>query len=198
MHRLFGVVFILVCMVCSGCKTISRSTININADSAQRSVKSLAVMRFDDRHIQEEEVKGLIMKTISNPDAGEMLADILTSELLRWGKHRVLTRPEVKNEIKGANAKEDELVKLRDYAALEKILKVDAVIIGRIHKFGLSNMTVYARGNVHYTAECIDTKNGKVLWSMDVNESAPYKDEVDLAMKVVRESVKKLREEPEN
>jgi hypothetical protein len=121
----------------------------------------------------------------------------MTDELHRWEKYRILSRSEVKNKIKTGDAKEEELVKLKDYAALGKILNVDAVVIGKIYKFGLSNMTVYARGNVSFTAECIDTNKGEMLWSMETNESAPYKDEVDLAIKIVKEAVEKLKKETE-
>jgi len=197
MIRQIGLAILSMAVLCAGCKTISRSTINVNLDSSDRSVKTLAVMRFDDKLIQSEAVKGLIMKTISNPDGGEMLADMMTSELLKWGKYRILSRSEVKSKIKAGDIKEEELVKLKDYAALGKILNVDAVVIGKIYKFGLSDMTVYARGNVSFAVECIDTRKGKVLWSMETNESAPYKDEVDLAIKVVKEAVEKLKKETE-
>ena len=197
MIRQIGLAILSMAVLCAGCKTISRSTINVNLDSSDRSVKTLAVMRFDDKLIQSEAVKGLIMKTISNPDGGEMLADMMTSELLKWGKYRILSRSEVKNKIKAGDIKEENLVKLKDYAALGKILNVDAVVIGKIYKFGLSNMTVYQRGNVSFTAECIDTNKGKMLWSIETNESAPYKDEVDLAIKIVKEAVEKLKKETE-
>ena len=195
MIRQIGLAILSMAVLCAGCKTVSRITINVNLDSSDRSVKTLAVMRFDDKLIQNEAVKGLIMKTISNPDAGEMLANMMTDELRRWGKYRILSRSEVKSKIKAEEIKEEELVKLKDYATLGKILNVDAVVIGKIYKFGLSNMTVYQRGNVSFTAECIDTNKGKMLWSMETNESAPYKDEVDLAIKVAKEAVEKLKKE---
>jgi len=197
MIRQIGLAILSMAVLCAGCKTISRITINVNLDSSDRSVKTLAVMRFDDKLIQNEAVKGLIMKTISNPDAGKTLADMMTDELRRWGKYRILSRSEVKSKIKAGDIKEENLVKLKDYATLGKILNVDAVVIGKIYKFGLSNMTVYQRGNVSFTAECIDTNKGKMLWSMETNESAPYKDEVDLAIKIVKEAVEKLKKETE-
>ena len=197
MIRQIGLAILSMAVLCAGCKTISRITINVNLDSSDRSVKTLAVMRFDDKLIQNEAVKGLIMKTISNPDAGETLADMMTDELRRWGKYRILSRSEVKSKIKAGDIKEENLVKLKDYATLGKMLNVDAVVIGKIYKFGLSNMTVYQRGNVSFTAECIDTNKGKMLWSMETNESAPYKDEVDLAIKIVKEAVEKLKKETE-
>src|SRR3972149_36405 len=195
MIRQIGLAILSMAVLCAGCKTISTSTINVNLDPSDRSVKTLAVMRFDDKLIQDEEVKGLVMKTISNPDAGEMLADIMTDELHRWGTYRILSRSEVKSKIKAGDIKEEELVKLKDYTTLGKMLTVDAVVIGEIYKFGLSDMTVYARGSVSFVAECIDTRKGKVLWSMETLESAGYKEEIHVAIKAVKEAVEKLKKE---
>ena len=197
MNRLAGFFILLVCMICFGCKTISTSVINVDMDIPSRDIKTLAVMRFDDKLIQDKAVKGVFIKTISNPDAGEMLAEIMTGELSRWDKYEILPRSVVKDKIRAGNVGEEELTKQRDYKTLGKMLKVDAVIIGKIHAFDLSRMPVYERGDVSFTAECIDTQNGKVLWSLDASETAPYKDEIELASKVVKEAVEKLKKEIE-
>src|SRR5574337_535255 len=100
MNRWAGFFILLVCMICFGCKTISTSVINVDMDIPTRDIKTLAVMRFDDKLIQDKAVKGLFIKTISNPDAGEMLADMMTHELLRWDRYEILTRSEVKGKIR--------------------------------------------------------------------------------------------------
>jgi TolB-like protein len=184
-------------MICSGCKAVSTSVTNVNLDVPYRDIKTLAVMRLNDEVIQEREVKGLIVKTVTNPDAGELLAGIMTSELARWGKYRVISRSEIKDKLSAADAKENELVKWRDYTTLGKVLKVDAVVIGEIDEFGLSTAAVYQRGSVSFNAECIDTRNGKVLWSLDVSKSVPYKDEVELANNVMKEVIEKLKKDTE-
>jgi Putative bacterial lipoprotein (DUF799) len=197
MNRLTEVFMLLICILCFGCKTISTSVINVDIDSPSRDIMTLAVMRFDDKLIQDNAVKGVFIKTISNPDAGEMLAMIMTNELLPWNTYKILTRSEVKDKIRVGGVKEEDLVKRRDYTVLGKILKADAVVIGKIHSFDLSRMTVYERGDVSFTAECLDTKNGKILWSVEANESASYKDEIELASKVVKETIEKLKKEME-
>ncbi|MBE7444609.1 MAG: hypothetical protein HS132_04945 [Planctomycetia bacterium] len=197
MNRLTIFLVLVVCMVCIGCKTTSTSVINIDIDIPSHDIKTLAVMRFDDKLIQDNAVTGVFIKTISNPDAGEMLATIMTNELLSWNIYKILTRSEVRDKIRIGRAKEVELVKRRDYTALGKILKADAVIIGKIHSFDLSRMPVYERGTVSFTAECLDTKNGRILWSVEANESASYKDEIELASKVIREVIEKLKKEME-
>jgi len=192
---LFTLLLAVLCI--TGCKTISSNTINIESDDYYRNIKTLAVMRFDDERMQGEKVKGIFVKVIKNPDAGGMLADMMTNELSGWGKIRVLRRSEVKDRVRTCGAKESELVEFKDYAAVRRILKVDAVVIGKIYKFGLVNMPVYERGHVSFTAECIDTKNGKILWSIEANESASYNDEIELATKVIKELIEKLEKEVE-
>ncbi len=196
MNRL-TVFLILLCISCFGCKTISTSVIDIDLDVPSRDIKTMAVMRFDDKLIQDRAVKGFFIKTMSNPDAGELLADIMTGELSQWDKYEILPRSEVKDKIRTGGVKEVELVKQRDYKALGKILKVDAVVIGKIHAFNLSRMPVYERGDVSFTAECIDAKNGKVLWTLEARETVPYKNEIEVAGKVVKEAVERLKEETE-
>ncbi len=197
MNRLMVFLTLVVCILCLGCKTISTSVTNVDIDVPSRDVKTLAVMRFDDKLLQEKTVKGFFIKTMSNPDAGEMLADIMISELSRWGKYEIFSRSEIKDKIWAVGAKEQELVRRRDYRTLGKMLKVDAVVMGKIHAFDLSRMPVYERGNVSFTAECIDTKNGKILWSLEASETAPYKDEIEIAGKVIRDAVERLKKEAE-
>lgn len=197
MNRLMIFLALVVCILCFGCKTISTSVINVDMDIPSRNIKTLAVMHFDDKLIQDKAVKGVFIKTISNPDAGEMLAEIMTGELSRWDKYEIVPRSVVKDKIRAGGAGEEELARQRDYKALGKILKVDAVVIGKIHAFDLSRMPVYERGDVSFTAECIDTQNGKVLWSLDASETAPYKDEIEVAGKVIKEAVERLRKETE-
>lgn len=197
MNRLMVFLILVLCILCFGCKTISTSVINVDIDIPSRDIKTVAVMRFDDKLIQNEAVKGFFLKTISNPDAGEMLAEIMTGELSGWNKYEILPRSVVKDKIRAGNVGEEELARQRDYKTLGKMLKADAVVIGKIHAFDLSRMPVYERGNVSFTAECINTQNGKVLWSLDASETAPYKDEIEVASKVIKEAVERLRKETE-
>lgn len=197
MNRLMVFLIPVVCVLCLGCKTISTSVINVDIDIPSRDIKTLAVMHFDDKLIRDKAVTGFFIKTMSNPDAGEMLADMMTHELTMWDKYEILPRSEVKDKLRSAGIEEEEFVRQRHYKALGKILRVDAVVIGKIHTFDLSRMPVYERGDVSFTAECIDTKNGKVLWSLEANETAPYQDEIEVASKVIREAVERLKKETE-
>ena len=68
-------------------------------------------------------------------------------------------------------------------------------ILGKILEFKLSSSVIYERGTVSFVAECIDTKNGNVLWTIEANESAAYEDEIELAGKAMRTAIEKLKKE---
>lgn len=168
---------------------------NVNVEIPGGVAQTMAVLRFDDHLTSNDSVKGFIVQTVNSPDAGELLADMASNAFMKWGKYHVLSRPEVKSRIRAGDSKEEELVAEKAYSKIGEILKVDAVVLGKINTFGSSSMAIYERGRVSFTAECIDTKSGKTLWSLDADESAPYKDEFELAEKVVGETVEKLKQE---
>ncbi len=197
MKKLIAFFLLSIVLICSGCKTISTSTINVGSEAPPTGIKTLAVMRFDDQAIQGKQINGLLSKTLSNPDGGEIIAGIMTGELQKWKRYRVLTRSEVRNIFKRGDMHEAALVNAKDYATIRKMLQVDTIVWGKISKLEVSDMKIYARGNVSLIAECIDTKNGNVLWSLNIDESAPYRDEVELADKAIKEAIQQIRLEAE-
>ncbi len=188
---------LLISLHCTGCSTTAKSNLNINLDDSFHEIKTIAVLRFDDRYIQEEGVKGFVVQSIPNPDAGEILADIFTNELSRINIYSVLTRSDVKDRIRAGRVKEKDLVRQKDYATLQKTLKVDAVVIGKTDAFGIKNMPIYERGLVAFSAECIDVRNGNVVWSIEMNRSEPYKNEVELAKETTRKLMEQLKDDLE-
>ncbi|MBI5306936.1 MAG: DUF799 family lipoprotein [Planctomycetes bacterium] len=192
---LFWILNLLTFLHCAGCSTISKSTLDINLDDSFHQIKTIAVLRFDDKSIQEEGVQGFVVQSIPNPDAGEILADIFTNELSRVYTYAVLTRAEVKDRIRASGVKEKSLTSQKDFATLQKALKVDAVVIGKIDAFGIKNMPIYERGIAAYSAECIDVRNGNVVWSVEINRSEPYKNEIEVAKETTRKLMEQLKDD---
>ena len=188
---LFRILSLLAFLHCTGCSTTTKSTLDVNLDDSFHQIKTIAVLRFDDKSIQAEGVQGFVIQSIPNPDAGEMLADIFSNEMSRISAYTVLTRTEVKDKVKVGGVKEKNLAGEKDYATIQKTLKTDAVVIGKIDAFGIKNMPIYERGTVAFSAECIDVRNGNVVWSIEINKSEPYKNELELA----KETIRKLMEE---
>ena len=194
---LLWILNLLTLLHCTGCSTTSKSTLNVNLDDSFHQVKTVAVLRFDDKAIQQEGVQGFVVQSIPNPDAGEILAEIFTNELSRIYTYSILTRAEVKDRIRASGVKEGTLAGQKDFAALQKTLKVDAVVFGKTDAFGIKNMPIYERGIAAFSAECIDIRNGNVVWSVEVNRGEPYKNEIEVAKEMIRQLMEQLKDDLE-
>ena len=194
---LLWILNLLSLLHCAGCSTTSKSTLNVNLDDSFHQVKTVAVLRFDDKAIQQEGVQGFVVQSIPNPDAGEILAEIFTNELSRIYTYSILTRAEVKDRIRASGVKERTLASQKDFAALQKTLKVDAIVFGKIDAFGIKNMPIYERGIAAFSAECIDIRNGNVVWSIEVNRGEPYKNEIAVAKEMTRKLMEQLKDDLE-
>ncbi|MBF8276043.1 MAG: hypothetical protein HW390_1116 [Candidatus Brocadiaceae bacterium] len=192
---LLWILNLLTLLHCTGCSTTSKSTLNVNLDDSFHQVKTVAVLRFDDKAIQQEGVQGFVVQSIPNPDAGEILAEIFTNELSRVCTYSILTRGEVKDRIRASGVKERTLTGQKDFAALQKTLKVDAIVFGKIDAFGIKNMPIYERGIAAFSAECIDIRNGNVVWSVEVNRGEPYKNEIEVAKEMTRKLMEQLKDD---
>ncbi len=190
---MFLILSLLVFLYCTGCSTTSKSILDVNLSDSFHQIKTIAVLRFDDKSIQAEGVQGFIVQSIPNPDAGEMLADIFSNELSRISAYTVLTRTEVQDKVRAGGVKEKNLAGQKDFAAIQKTLKVDAIVIGKIDTFGIKNMPIYERGTVAFSAECIDVRNGNVVWSIEIDKSEPYKNELELAKETIRKLMEELK-----
>lgn len=186
---------LLTLLHCTGCTTTSKSALNVNLDDSFHQVKTVAVLRFDDKAIQMEGVQGFVVQSIPNPDAGEILAEIFTNELSRVYTYSILTRAEVKDRIRVSGVKEKTIAGQKDFATLQKALKVDAVVFGKIDAFGIKNMPIYERGVAAFSAECIDIRNGNIVWSVEVNRGEPYKNEIEVAKDIIRQLMEQLKDD---
>lgn len=195
MGKLLTLLSLFVCLLCFGCKTTSISNIDVDVDESNPDIKTIAVMKFDDWEIQGNTKSSMLLSTITNPDAGDILADIMSSELAQWGRYKVTSHAEVKRILRKENLDEESLIRHKVYSKLGNILSVDAIIFGKVHEFGLSSALVYQRGNAAFHVECVDSKNGNIMWSFDVDESAPYKNELELASKLIKDSLERLERE---
>jgi len=195
MNKITGLVVLIICMMCYGCKTISRIDIYLERDKNFHRVNSIAVMRFDDKLIQERMVKGVFIKTITSSDAGETLAAMTEVALQKLGQYQVISRTNIKERLGAMNVSEKDIVSQKDYKLVSKTFGVDAVIFGKILEYKLSSALVYERGRVAFIAECIDTNTGKTLWTIEADESSAYLDEIELASKAIRKSIRKLGKE---
>ncbi len=131
----YAILFLLF----SGCATIGTvSEVNLNKDFPHHEIQKIAVLILETSwQDQDKEKTSFGLSNIVSPDAGTILADIIARELAKWGKYVVLDRRALKEELELINLNEKNILHSEDYLNLGKSLGVDAVVIGKVEKFGI-------------------------------------------------------------
>ncbi len=193
----YAVLFLLF----SGCATIGTvSEVNLNKDFPHHEIQKIAVLILETSWQDQDKEKtnfGL-SNTIASPDAGTILADIIARELVNWGRYVVLDRRALEEELELINLNEENILHSEDYLSLGKSLGVDAVVIGKVEKFGISYRSITPRfaisltAKVSFLARCIDVTTNEVIWSIKIDGTSKEDNEKSLASKLVTKTVKLL------
>ena len=196
----YAVLFLLF----SGCATIGTvSEVNLNKDFPHHEIQKIAVLILETswQNQDKEKTNFGLSNTIASPDAGTILADIIARELVNWGRYVVLDRRALEEELELINLNEKNILHSEDYLSLGKSLGIDAVVIGKVEKFGISYRSIPPRlaisltTNVSFLARCIDVTTNEVIWSIKIDGTSKEDNEKSLASKLVTKTVKLLEAE---
>lgn len=196
----YAILFLLF----SGCATIGTvSEVNLNKDFPHHEIQKIAVLILETswQNQDKEKTSFGLSNTIVSPDAGTILADIIARELAKWGRYVVLDRRALKEELELINLNEKNILHSEDYLSLGKSLGVDAVVIGKIEKFGISYRSIPPRfaisltTRVSFLARCIDVTTNEMIWSIKIDGTSKEDNEKSLASKLVAKTVKLLEAE---
>jgi curli biogenesis system outer membrane secretion channel CsgG len=195
----YAILFLLF----SGCATIGTvSEVNLNKDFPHHEIQKIAVLILETSwQDQDKEKTSFGLSNIVSPDAGTILADIIARELAKWGRYVVLDRRALKEELELINLNEKNILHSKDYLNLGKSLGVDAVVIGKVEKFGISYRSIPPRfaisltTKVSFLARCIDVTTNEVVWSIKIDGTSKKDNEKSLASKLVAKTVKLLEAE---
>ncbi len=194
----YAVLFLLF----SGCATIGTvSEVNLNEDFPHHEIQKIAVLILETSWQDQNKEKANfgLSNTIASPNAGAILADIIARELAKWGRYVVLDRRALEEELKLINLNEENILHSEDYLSLGKSLGVDAVVIGKVEKFGISYRSIPPRVAISLTtrvsllARCIDVTTNKAIWSIKIGGTSREDDEKSLASKLVAKAVSTLK-----
>jgi len=105
-----------------------------NADQMQRLKKRVAVFEFDDKTDHRH-------RWWTGQPVGRGMADMLTTELVKSGKYRVMERTALEQIMKEQKLGQSGAVTPQTAAAVGKLLGVELAIIGAVTEFG------YKKGN---------------------------------------------------
>ncbi len=196
----YAILFLLF----SGCATIGTvSEVNLNKDFPHHEIQKIAVLILETswQNQDKEKTNFGLSNAIASPDAGTILADIIAKELAKWGRYVVLDRRALEEELELINLNEKNILHSEDYLSLGKSLGIDAVVIGKVEKFGISYRSIPPRfaisltTKVSFLARCIDVTTNEVIWSIKIDGTSKEDNENSLASKLVTKTVKLLEAE---
>ncbi len=196
--------YTVLLLLLSGCATIGIvSEVNINRDFPHHEIQRIAVLIFETswQDQDKEETNSGFSKTIVSPDAGTVLADIIARELAKWGRYVVLDRSTLEKELKLVNLSEGDTLHSEDYLSLGKSIGVDAVVTGKVERFGVSyrslsrRLVVSVKARVSFLARCIDVTTNEAVWSIKIDGASKDDNERSLASKLIAKAVRTLKEE---
>jgi hypothetical protein len=148
----YTVVWILVTMLnCSGCGGKGVPSFYINPDVDFSFIKRVAVLPLDN--------------LTNDKSAADVVRHVVISELLASGLVDVVVPGDAVAAVENLKLKPGQSLSAEQIKILGKALKVQAVILGAVEKYGEAKMGNISAPEVTITLIMSDTSSGSVIWS---------------------------------
>ncbi len=191
--------YALLFLLLSSCATVGTvSKIDINENFPHDEIQKVAVIMFE-APVDKKKGNILAPKASIDPNAGAILSSMTARELTKWGKYVVINRKAVEEELKFKKLKEEDLLQAQNYLNLGKQLGVDAIVVGKIERFGVSYRAMSSglfvtpiTTKVSFTVRCVDVISNETIWSAKIKGNSVMDNERALASKLISETFEKL------
>lgn len=135
-----------------GCASTTTGTFHINENVDFSYIKRVAVLPFEN--------------LTDDRNAAEVVRQLVVSEFLASGLVDVVYTGDVMAALKRQNIKDVTSLDTRQIRALGKDLKVQAVIVGTVEKYGEVRMGTITAPEVTITLMMAETDAGSIIWSV--------------------------------
>jgi TolB-like protein len=152
LNRYLLITLALMVIFNSNCGGKGTPSFYINQDIDFSFIKKVAVLPFDN--------------LTNDKFAGDIVRQVVISELLATGLVEVVVPGESIAAIENIRVKPGQPLTAGQIQTIGKALKVQAVIIGAVEKFGESRVGNISAPEVTLTLMMADTSSGSVIWSV--------------------------------
>jgi curli biogenesis system outer membrane secretion channel CsgG len=121
----------------------------IAASPGAAQKKKVAVLRFDDSHVQQS----VASMSGSNQDIGTGIADLLIQQLVEGGKYSVVERSALEKAGAEQNLSQGQLTDPDAAAKIGRMLGVDIIIIGTVSQFGAHSSNTTLNGGTNLSVK---------------------------------------------
>jgi len=183
------IIVIMMVLLIGGCAS-KRPTFYMNSETDLSFINRVAVFPFEN--------------LTSDRNAGEIIRQLVTSELLATGFVDVAVPGEVRNIASDMGLKTYTSLSAEEIKEIGKKMKVQAVVLGTVEKFGETRLGNASAPEVTITVFMAETNGGSIIWSVTKSHlgasflarhfGARAETLTEAAMAVAREAVHTLYE----
>jgi TolB-like protein len=152
LNRFFLITVALMVIFIPSCGGMSTPSFYINQNIDFSFIKKVAVLPFEN--------------LTSDKFAGDIVRQVVISELLATGLVEVVVPGESISAVEKLSGKPGGPLNAGQIQAIGKSLKVQAVIIGAVEKYGENRQGNISSPEVTITLMMADTSSGSVIWSV--------------------------------
>jgi curli biogenesis system outer membrane secretion channel CsgG len=151
-----------------GCSVVAchptKLNIVVSPDYTRNTRLRLAVLDFEFKAGQD--ISSLFYGAGSLKNAGSMVADLLTEEIMSIPGITVVERSKLKTILDEKKLSVSGLLESKELQEISRLVGIDSIVTGSVGDAGALNvLAVFQESNVAFQARCIRVSDGVVLWS---------------------------------
>jgi hypothetical protein len=192
----YAILFLLL----TGCAAIGKNfEVNVNNDFPHNEVQKIAIVTFE-TSLKEEGTTGYVFKSVSVEKVKTIFTGIMARELRKWERFAILEGKALEEELELKNLRKEDYLHTENYSRLGRSIGVDAIVVGKIERYGYSYVKVPVSRVIltqtfviSFKVKCIDVITNKTIWTLDIKGTSKEDNERDLASKLITEAINTLK-----
>ena len=183
----------VVVWLLAGCST-GPVQVTVNREVDQTRPAKIAVVEFAHPAYQDDVADSVTFGKATSSNAGNIVADILSTELQGGGIRNYSVVPtdgaRALLKSKGTDAVSEAK---RDPQGLARVLGADRLVVGNVESFDSGFVMMVSWATVVYSARCIEPDTGKEVWAIKGKLTRWYDYEEHVAALLAHDAVQQLK-----
>lgn len=148
----------------NGCIPVYLNTQHASVAPENAEIRKIAVLDFE---YSRQEYEALGLGNVRRPgNAGVIMADIFTEELMDTGLYRLIERKQIKKILEEHGLKMAGLLESSSLKEVADILGIDGLAMGVVTEFCDYQSGLAWGGDVDFSARLVEIKTGTIVWSV--------------------------------
>jgi len=118
-----------------GCETLSPGLVQVSPRFHSYNIRRVAVLPFEGVPFEKEEVVRPGLRQINYPNNGEIVGDMLMTEMMSIPDFEYVERTQIQRILQEQNLSMTTLIKGKTTSEIGKLLGADAAVLGKVNKF---------------------------------------------------------------